>query len=199
MVLAYFRPDKTYDWQELDRVTAHTANYTWPTAGLLYCASLGLEIVVISEFDDARFVKEGFNYLVEWYGQEVADDQRRNSNLEQEIAFLRNLNDAVQIQMQIPTRRDLKQILESGGLAICNVNSCALTEQPGYSGHFVVVIGEEAQGIRLHDPGLPPRENMIVNWGRFDRAWSYPDKKARNIMGFKQNNLPGRKTSCGNS
>lgn len=192
MVLAHFFPNTTYGWDELDRVTAHTANYTWPTAGLLYCVSLGLDVVVISDFDHKRFVKEGFNYLLEWSGKEVADGQQRNSNLRQEIALMHNLDGPVQIRKQIPSRKDLRDILASGGLAICNVNSCALVEQPGYSGHFVVVIGEQAQGIRLHDPGLPPREDVIVSWGRFDRAWSYPDKKARDIMAFS---LPARGTT----
>jgi hypothetical protein len=141
---------------------------------------------VISDFDYERFVREGFDYLEEWSGKEVASNQQRNSNLEQERALLRNLDGAVQIRKQIPTRTDLKEILASGGLAICNVNSWVLVEQSGYSGHFVVVIGDQPQGIRLHDPGLPPRENMIVSWGRFDRAWSYPDKKARDIMAFKR-------------
>jgi hypothetical protein len=186
MVLAYFRPEKTYDWPELDNITSHTANYTWPAAGLLYCASLGLKIVIIDEFDNHRFAAEGYSYLVEWLGEAVAVDQKNNSNLRQEMEYVRKLDQAdhISIERRIPTRADLSRILGSRGLVICNVNSCALIVQAGYSGHFVVVTGNEPQGVRIHDPGLPPRENMVVSWGRFERAWSYPNKKARNILGF---------------
>lgn len=126
MVLAHFRPGKRYDWDELDRITAHTANYTWPAAGLLYCVSIGLDILLIDDFDNERFAGEGYTYLLEWFGKEVADDQRENSNLEQEMAYARKLSEAVRIEKRIPVRKDLSDSLKNGGLAICNVNSSAL-------------------------------------------------------------------------
>jgi YD repeat-containing protein len=188
IVLGYFQPNNTYDWDELDRLTAHTANYTWPAAGLLHCVSVGLEIVLIDDFDYDRFSAEGYDYLLDVSGKEVADVQRKNSNLEQEMEFVKRLKSAVRAEKRIPLREDLIQLVDEGALVICNVNSRLLAEQEGYSGHFVVVTGIENDGIRLHDPGLPPRENAIESWARFEKAWSYPDQKARNIMAFK----PGR-------
>jgi Peptidase_C39 like family len=193
MVLQYCQPDRTYEWEELDRITAHNANYTWPAAGLLYCVSIGLEVLLIDDFDYQRFGSEGYNYLVEVAGSEVADDQRRNSNLEQEMEFATRLTAAVQTEKRVPSRKDLSGVLEKGGLAICNVNSRALVGKDGYAGHFVVVTAGDKQTVRLHDPGLPPRENAIVRWDRFNRAWSYPDENARNIMAFTFKGGPGNK------
>src|SRR2546422_65988 len=100
------------------------------------------------------------------------------------MKYAEQLKPAVRTEKRIPSRKDLADVLEKDALVICNVNSCALVEQEGYAGHFVVVIGIGKQGVRLHDPGLPPRENAIISWVRFERAWSYPDKKARNIIAF---------------
>jgi len=185
MVLGYFRPDLRYNWDELDKITAHTANWTWPAAGLLHCVNLGLDVVVIDAFDFDRFIAEGYNYLVEWHGREVADAQRKNSNLDQEVEYIKTAKDKIRIENRIPERSDLAQIVDNDSVVICHLNAAALVAQPGYSGHFVVITGLEAKGVRLHDPGLPGLENMIVSWGRFARAWGYPEKKNRSIIGFR--------------
>jgi Papain-like cysteine protease AvrRpt2 len=182
MLLSHYQPHRVYSWNELDGITAHTANYTWPAAGLLYCVSIGLDVLVVEDFDYERFGTEGYSYLVEVAGKEVADDQRKNSNLEQEMEYAKRLRQSVRTEQRVPLRKDLADVLEQGAVVICNVNSCALVEQKGYAGHFVVVIGIGKQGVRLHDPGLPPRKDMIVSWGRFERAWSYPNRSARNII-----------------
>src|SRR5437870_12844711 len=83
MVLAYYLPARTYDWKELDRLTAHTANYTWPSAGLLFCASIGIEVRLIDDTDYERFGSEGYDYSLEELGKEVAEDQQNNSDLAQ--------------------------------------------------------------------------------------------------------------------
>ncbi len=191
MVLAYHVPTRTYDWEELDRLTAHTANYTWPSAGLLYCASIGLEVFVIDDTDYKRFSSEGYDYLLEQLGREVAEDQRKNSDLAQEMRYAKELISSIPIEKRIPSRRDLHERLATGALVISNVNSRALEGQEGYAGHFVVVIGVDDDGVWLHDPGLPPLENRFVSWDRFHRAWSYPNPQARNIMALW---LPGVKS-----
>jgi len=185
-ILAYYLPDRSYDWKTLDRITAHSANYTWPSAGLLYCASIGFEVLLIEDFDYGRFSLEGYSYLVEVAGKEVADDQRANSDLPQEMRYAKELNSAIRIEQRIPSSRDLRDCLESGAPVICNVNSCTLSGRKGYTGHFVVVTGVGEDGLWLHDPGLPPLEDEFVQWELFDRAWSYPDAKARNIIAFRR-------------
>ncbi len=188
MVLAYCLPGRRYDWQELDRLTAHTANYTWPSAGLLYCVSIGIEVQVIDDTDWKRFSSEGYKYLVELLGKEVADDQRKNSDLDQEMRYARQLASTIPVEKRIPSHADLQGCLSGGVPVICNVNSRALHGQQGYTGHFVVVIGANEDGVWLHDPGLPPFEDAFVTWDRFDDGWSYPDSRARNIIAFRRGN-----------
>lgn len=185
MVLAYYVPTRIYDWEELDRLTAHTANYTWPSAGLLYCASMGLDVRLIDGYDYKRFASEGYDYLLELVGKEVADDQERNSNLAQEMRYANELLSVIPTDKRIPAFDDLREHLQAGALVICNVNSCALRGQQGYAGHFVAVIGVNDDGVWLHDPGLPALENTFVSWEQFDRAWSYPNLQARNIIALR--------------
>jgi hypothetical protein len=185
MVLAYYIPGRTYDWEELDRVTAHTANYTWPSAGLLYCASIGFILRVIDDLDYERFCLEGYDYLVELAGKEIAEDQRINSDLPQEMRYAKQLIATLPVEKRIPSRIDITECLEKGMLVVCNVNLSALDNKAGYTAHFVVAIGANDRGIWLHDPGLPPRQNEFIQWNRFEPAWSYPDERARNIMAFR--------------
>lgn len=185
MVLAYYFPARTYSWEELDRLTAHSANYTWPAAGLLYCASMGFDLRLIDDVDYERFCVEGYDYLVELSGKEVAEDQQINSDLAQEMRYAKEVISTLPIEKRIPSRADIADCLDQGMLVICNVNSCALDGKGGYTGHFVVVIGQNDRGVWLHNPGLPPGENQFIKWNRFEPAWSYPDEHARNIMGFR--------------
>ena len=185
MVLAYYLPARPYNWEELDRVTAHTANYTWPSAGLRHCGSLGFNLRVIEDFDYQRFCEEGYGYLFELSGKEVAEDQRTNSDLAQEMRCAKELVAALPIERRIPSRKDIIECLENEMLVVCNVNSCALDGKEGYNGHFVVAIGANDLGVWLHNPGFPPRQNEFIKWNRFEPAWSYPDDRARNIMGFQ--------------
>ncbi|MEK7102513.1 MAG: papain-like cysteine protease family protein, partial [Patescibacteria group bacterium] len=56
----------------------------------------------------------------------------------------------------------------------------------GYTGHFVVITGFGKNHFTLHDPGLPPLRNRKVSLGRFEKAWAYPNKRAKNIMAFRK-------------
>lgn len=185
-VLAYLLPDRMYDWKELDEITAHAPSlYTWPLAGALYCASQGLKVHWIEAFDYGRFSREGYTYLVEFYGQEVADDQRKNSDIEAEMDRARQLLDVIDVEARIPAREDLVSHIKSGQPVIANVNSMALNDRQGYFGHFVVVKGIDENNVVLHDPGLPPKPSRYVSWRQFDQAWAYPEERSRNLIALR--------------
>mgnify|MGYP001582557982 CR=1 FL=1 len=182
IVLAYYLPDREYNWQELDEITAHTADYTWPLAGLLHCVESGLKVENIEPFDYQRFMIEGYSYLEELLGREVADIQKAHSNLEQERKLAAEFVQKVDVEKRVPLIEDIQSALMERRLVICNINARVFQQLAGYTGHFVVVIGGNTDGIWLHDPGLPPVKDRFTSWGEFDRAWSYPDENARNIM-----------------
>lgn len=182
MIIAYYLPDKEYTWDELDEVTGHTSDYTWPMVGLIYCAGLGLSVDTIESFDYERFSQEGYTYLLEEFGQEYADIQKKYSDLEQEMSNARDFLTTINVERRIPTERDIIESLTDGKLVMCNINARVLQEREGYTGHFVVVTGVTSDGLWLHDPGLPPLQDRFCSWSLFDKAWSYPDIQARNAM-----------------
>jgi hypothetical protein len=182
MVLGYFLPEKQYTWHDLDSVTGHTSDYTWPMVGLIYCVRLGLSVHTIEPFDYERFAREGYNYLVEEFGHEFADAQKRHSNLEQEMKNAWEFMEIVNPQKRIPTETDIVKPLADGALVICNLNARVIQEREGYSGHFVVVTGVSTEGPTIHDPGLPPLQDRFCPWTVFDKAWSYPNIQARNSI-----------------
>lgn len=187
MILSYFLPEREYSWDELDRVTQHTSAYTWPLAGLLYCRSIGLSVKMIDLFDFTRFSNEGYSYLLEFLGREVADTQQKYSDLRQEMSNAREFVSKVNIEMRIPSRKDIHSALAAGNLVMCNVNARVLQQEDGYAGHFVVITGVSNDGPRLHDPGLPPLKDCDCSWNTFERAWMYPNAEAKNVMIFEGN------------
>jgi hypothetical protein len=182
MVLGYFIPDKEYTWDDLDYVTGHTSDYTWPMVGLIYCVRLGLSVHAIEPFDYERFAREGYDYLLEELGEEVADAQKRHSDLKQEMKNAGDFIKIVNLERRIPTETDIVKPLAGGALVMCNINARVIQEREGYSGHFVVVTGVDAEGLQIHDPGLPPLQDRFCSWSLFDKAWSYPNIQARNAM-----------------
>ena len=186
MVISHFWPHEEYDWATLDTITARVAPYTWPTAGTLWALKRGLCVNVIESFDHRRFSTEGYRYLLNEFGPEVADDQKLNSKLEQEMKFSAELLRTGSVETRVPCLSEVAACVGGGGVAVCNVNSRVLNGRDGYAGHFVVILEVDRSGVHLHDPGLPPLSNRYVDTSRFEKAWGYPDDRARNLTCFRR-------------
>lgn len=186
MILKYFLPKKEYSWEELEKFTGKKEGlWTWINLGIINMRKLGFDVIQKSDFDRQAFVDEGGDYLKERYGDEVANEQIKHSDIayEQEVT-----KEYIQLLGNVPQTTSLdeiKQLLDKGYLIICNVNSQALNNRVGYVGHFVVVFGYDEEQLFLHDPGLPPQENRNVLYEQFKKAWEYPDERSRNIIAFR--------------
>jgi hypothetical protein len=185
-VLKYFLPRKEFGWAKLDKMTAKKKGlWTWPTQGLLTLKKMGFDIVDMEDFDYSAFIQEGGEYLIEKYGEEVAKEQIKNSDIAQEKRLAREFVKVFGNQSKLPGIKDIKNFLDKGYLVICNVNAYALDSENGFAGHFVVVIGYNEGSLYLHDPGSPPRKDRKVSFKRFIEAWAFPDEKAKNLMAFR--------------
>jgi hypothetical protein len=186
MILGYFWPDENYTWEELDRATAKVAGkWTWPMAGLIWLQEKGLEIIDIEAFDYEKFIERKNRYLIEEYGKAVAQAQIENSNIEQEIKYAKKLIQLIKVKKAIPQLEEIKKLMEEDYLVMVNLNARTLNRQEGYAGHFVAIKGFDEKGFILNDPGLPGIENRPVDFALFEKAWAYPNQKAKNIMAFK--------------
>lgn len=188
MVLKYFQPEKDYSFEELDKVTAKVEGmWTWPYAGLIWLAENGFEVKSISLMDRMRFANEGYEYLVEFYGTEKADANRKHSDLEQEQRLARLFEEKKMSETRLCDMDDIKRFLDEGYLVKCTVNARTFGNKGGYAGHAVIVKGYDADGFIIHDPGLPPIENRKVPYDLFEKAWAYPDERSRNITAIRLN------------
>jgi len=186
MILKYFYPEEEYSWEELDRVTAKKEGmWTWSMAGLMWLQDKGLEVKNIEVFDYEKFAKLGGQYLVEDFGEEVGGEQIKHCDIEQEKNIAQEFIKKIKTEKVVPEIKDLKELLLQDHIIICSVNSRCLSEETGYTGHLVVIKGFSDQGLILHDPGLPPLPNRLVDFDLFEKSWAYPSDKAKNIMAFK--------------
>jgi len=186
MVAKYFWPQEDYSWEQLEKITAKIDGlWTWPTAGLLWLQSKGAEIKIVEMFDYPTFVEEGKEYLLSYYGSEVGSAQIQHSDIPHEVSLVKQALPKLQIEQRIPTFRDIRALLDEGFLVCCNVNSMALNGKLGYVGHFVVIFSYTDNSFTLHDPGLPAQESREVSFEQFEKAWAYPEEKAKGLMAMK--------------
>ncbi|MBP7708188.1 C39 family peptidase [Candidatus Pacearchaeota archaeon] len=186
MVLKHFNPQRDFSWGELEKITAKAEGlWTWSTAGMVWMQKNGFEVLNVDMFDWTKFSEEGGSYLIKEYGNEVGQAQIKHSNIPQEMELAKILVKEVGIERRIPTKEDVKKLIEEGYLVICNVNSRKLNGREGYSGHAIVITGFDDTGFFIHDPGLPPMENRFVEYPVFEKAWAYPEEKAKNIEAYR--------------
>lgn len=187
MILKHFQPEREFTWEELDEITGKVEGYwTWATAGLLWLPEQGYEIVNVETFDAERFSKEGGDYLIAKYGKAVAKEQIAHTPdmaREQELAkgFLAKVN----VERRIPDLSEIEDYLRKGYLIFCNVNSKALNKKPGFTGHFVLIVGFDDKHLKMHDPGAPGHKGRIVTKNHFMKAWAYPDEDAKNFVAIR--------------
>ncbi len=185
MVYEYFKPDEKLSFAEWDKISAKVEGlYTWQMAGLLWMAK-DFYVTDIETFDYKRFIEEGGSYLHELLGDEVAENQIKNSDIEQEKRYAREFLDRIRIDRRAPAINDITVLLDKINLVVCNVNARVMNNKEGYAGHFVVVKGYDEEHLIVHDPGLPAYENRKVPYELFMKAWAYPNKNALNLMAFQ--------------
>jgi hypothetical protein len=187
MVIDNYDPQIKFSWKDLDKISDKQNNkWTWPISGYIWLKENNYDIQIIEPFDYKKFIKHDGDYLIEEYGVEVGTAQINNSDIKKEQINAKNFIKLINYQKRIPKINEIIYYLNNKYLIICNVNANKLINHQGYTGHFVLIKGYNNKGLFLHDPGLPPRENIYVDLELFERAWSYPNEKAKNICAVKK-------------
>jgi hypothetical protein len=187
MILKYFEPQRDYSWEELDTITGFVlGKWTWATQALLWLKRRGYEIKSVDVFDYQRFVDVGSTYVLEFLGAEAGSKQIAMGDIEKERALARQYLEEIGAPLRREaTLQDLRQMRRDGFLTSTNINSNALNGQPGYNGHYVLLLDVDLKTVRLHDPGLPALPNRKVKIADFEKAWAYPDSKAKSLTGVR--------------
>lgn len=188
MVLKHFEPEVDYSWEQLNEITGKRPGfYTWPTRAFLWMKRRGYEIQSIDSVDFGRLVKEGRSYFSAYYGEEVATKQIAMCDFDAEMRLLEQyLTEVETPAVREPTMQDVRLMHRNGFVPIVNLNSFALNQRPGYEGHFVILLGSDMRRVQMHDPGLPAKPSRAEKHAVFEKAWAYPDKKAKGLVGVRR-------------
>ena len=186
MVLRYFLPERTYSWEELERMSAKKENlWTWPTAAVLNLSKTGFEVVMMESFDYERFAERGEIYLIERCGEEVGKAQIEHSDIVQEKSFAAELVKKLPVIKKAPTFDDVERLMSENYVIVCSVNSRILKNKRGYTSHFVVIVGLNHTIITVHDPGLPAFPDREIQRGLFEKAWAYPSPEDKSLIAIR--------------
>lgn len=187
-VLKYFVFNRNFSFSQLDKLSDKKEGlWTWGQRSNINMIKMGFDVVDIDDWNIDEFVKTGRKYLIKKYGKEVADIQEKNSDLESARKNYKEFGTYKVHENRVAEVSDIKNLLKEGYLVCCNINSKALNNIKGYSGHYVVIFGYDKINLLLHDPGLPPQPNRKVTYEQFTKAWAYPDKGAQNLTAFRLN------------
>ncbi len=186
MILGRDFPEEEITWKELDSFTGKKPEkWTWTTFGLIQMKKRGYDVVNWRKFNYQKFVADGEKYLIERYGEEKGNAQIANCDLPYEIQNAKRLHKELETRQSLPTIQDIRELINDGYLIVCNVNLKALNDEPGYSGHFVLIYEANENELTMHDPGPPHYKARKVSHNHFLRAWDYPTEDERNLMAFK--------------
>lgn len=176
MIIKTFDPSFSMPIEDWAKVTGfEEGKGTWANASLVWLHEHGYEVKHITTFDYPAFVEKQDKYLIELSGEEVGKWMIDHTNMPAEVERTKRLIKAGSIiEKREPTQDDIQQLLDSGYLLRANINFAKLAGQDDYVGHSVVIIGYDAAGVYIHDPGLPAIENRHIEWERFEEAWADP-------------------------
>jgi hypothetical protein len=186
IILKKFSPDLDMDWDEWSEITGfEEGKGTWPIAGLLWFIENGFNVKQVELFDYVAFIRDGAQYLLKHYGEEVGQWAIEHSNVPLEQKRAKLIIEKNAYENRQPTLDDIKEFIDQGYLIRAHVNAKKLNGKKGYFGHAVVVFDYDDEGFILHDPGLPPMPNRLVSFKDFEAAWADPDASAAELSAIK--------------
>ncbi len=182
-------PELKPSWDYLEKLTEYIPEHgAWVYPELLALNRYGLEAQLVTGFDIDRFIKEGFDYIEDAFGKDVADYERKHPHDYERIK--RQMQEAVGKDLIVSRHgriEDVRSYIENGWYVMALVNSKALNGKEGYTGHRVLIYGFDEAGVIMNDPG-PNDDNDTdgrkVSWELFDRAW----QNGKDLIAVRKNN-----------
>lgn len=187
MILGALQPEKHYSWEELYTFCDKKPDkWTWPLRALINLSDTGFEVVNIESFDYDKFIIDPGVYMEEVFGKEMAESQVKHSDISAEVENAKTFVKTISTINRIPDVNDLKDLLDQDYKLLINVNVRVLRDKEGYAGHFIILKYINDEKVIINDPDGDNGENNGYPLEKFLKAWSYPDEKARNIMGVRR-------------
>lgn len=174
--------------EELDMAIGTTkGKYSWPYAGLALLHDIGFDVLLWEAFDPAELIAIGEQYILDFFGEQVGADQIANSDVPKLIDDAKSCLSARRLKMlhSIPEFGDLTRLIRDGYYLNVGVNQRILQGDTGYVGHGIFAFGCSEESVIVHNPGPPPQSYSEISRYLLDRAWSYPNRRARTVYAFR--------------
>jgi hypothetical protein len=147
---------------------------TWQFRMLISLARAGLEVCDVEALNVDLFLEDPEAAIREQVrDEEVAEAYIADTNLPSEVAALRECVEDPRVGFldQTPTLADAARAIGAKTLLLCHVNGRTLAEEPGHTGHLIVVEAIDEDGVLLHNPGPPAQSAKRVEAALFEKAW----------------------------
>ncbi|MEX0917434.1 MAG: hypothetical protein WDZ90_02850 [Candidatus Paceibacterota bacterium] len=173
MVLGYYLPERNFPFSRLDELTGHKeGRWTYPYKAYIWLAENGFTVTHIEDFSVEDFVEKGEKFLKEVWDPEVYKLQKQYSDFETARRYAKEAWEKKNIYFK-RERGTLERVIEyanKGCILLVRVNPCILRGENGDGSHIVVIKAIEKNKIVIHDPGLPPLEDLVVTPILFKKA-----------------------------
>lgn len=190
-VLDFFEPYNNLSWEDVDKLSNKVeGKWNWPQFGMMSMIKRGYYAKRISSSRPEDIVELGAReYLIRNQGLEAAEISIKNSppldEIEHACRELLTYQNTEHI-CKIPDVDDVKTLLSEGYLISSIVNSRALNNKEGYSGHAVLIYGMDDEYIYFHDSGLPAVESRKEKIDFFVQCAKNPTDENWYIIGYKK-------------
>ena len=183
-IFDYFYNEKL-SWAELEKLTGFKPKKAaWSLTTVSYFAKRGMDIRMIEPFDYARYHKIGEPYLDEFFSPVEKDWQLKHGNILEIRPLIPDFLKNVQYELKRPTLNDIDSMLDEDRLIFVTLDAQALNDEPGYTSHAVLIIGQNDKEYIIHDPGLPPKAHRHVAKKKIFEAMG-SNKNTSEVTGFR--------------
>ena len=186
MVLKFYFPDKDFSFEELDAMSYKVPGKgTWWFPALKQLEAMGVKCKIIELFDYQRYFKEGADYLVEFYGPQIATSILKTTNLEEVKHLIPALFPGVAYENRTAGISDIDELLSDGWLVAPEISSSVINNHVGTTAHMVIVFANDGSNYTFHDPGLPPRAGRVESKKLFQIAMQYAGENNTALLAFR--------------
>lgn len=149
--------------------------WTWTIAGAPVLSQRLKDIKIINEeFDYKRFADNKAAYLKEiWTNAKyISQSSYASKDFKKEVKLsLKFLNTGGIVEYMEFSERKIDILLETNFI-IAQIDHSKLYNLTGNSSHYILIYDQLGDALKIHDPGLPPRQNHVVNKSKFLTAFT---------------------------
>lgn len=160
---------------------------TWPFAGMLALADMGLWVRNTENFDPNKFVEDPRAELLRQTNGDTATVEHAysTSDVLSQVQLVERAIEHPRIAFEVrtPTEADLvEQLARPDSAVVMAINARVLAGRDGYAGHSVLVRRADEHTVIVEDPGPPPAPAQALQRDLLYRAWTSPTAGMANLI-----------------